>query len=561
MKKIIISFAAALAAVSAAAQDDISKQLEVTKAYAPVVGQADKIAVEPRMSDTVQLRPEIAYSIIPTAWRTSFGTARLHPATMSVTPYEKHRPFYLRAGAGYPLQSTADLYFNPYMGNRSTLGFFFNHRGMFQNIENDMGNSRNSVEMLNGGGLYGSKEMGRRVLEGDVEYDNRVFHPYAEFARDPAWAPGGIEVPNRFAYGRARGKIVFGDTFADPDRFNFRVGLEAAFSHEGRSSNQADINFDALLGRMYRRRHGFEIGLRERGVIGLGELSAHGSSAFIVMPRYLLSAGIFQLRAGIDLGVVNNNAHGQSYFLISYPLVEASVDVAKGRFSPYLRITNRMIDGSFEALSRENPYIAAGKTAPTGWIYDARLGFNGSVNGLFRYNFYAAAALLDNYHAFYNIHAMLSDDRVMFATVADKGAMFSAGGELGLTKLGGFSAALSANWYGYSFNNLPAAAGEMPDFDCGIDLSYSYRDKFTLNAGAKVLGPRGYLYNTGDTDRYLEAGKLKTAVDISVGGEFRISEGFHFFVEASNLANQKLYPYPHYRGLGANVMGGIKLVF
>ena len=64
MKKMLI--VAALAAVLpqlAAAQ--VEKQVEVTKAYVPKVESASKLAVQPDMTDTARMRPEIDYTITP----------------------------------------------------------------------------------------------------------------------------------------------------------------------------------------------------------------------------------------------------------------------------------------------------------------------------------------------------------------------------------------------------------------------------------------------------------------------------------------------------------------
>ena len=66
MKKMLI--VAALAAVLpqlAAAQ--VEKQVEVTKAYVPKVESASKLAVQPDMTDTARMRPDLlaAASITP----------------------------------------------------------------------------------------------------------------------------------------------------------------------------------------------------------------------------------------------------------------------------------------------------------------------------------------------------------------------------------------------------------------------------------------------------------------------------------------------------------------
>lgn len=572
MKKYVFIIAVLFCAMTVSAQDDISKQMEVTKAYTPKVGRAAKLSVEPRMIDTVQLRPQIDYAITPTAWQTVFEARKFRPASISVTPYEKNRPFYLRGGAGFPLQSTADLYFNPYTGNRSTFGMFFNHRGSYASIENELGQKPNSTEMLNRGGLYGSKHYSRYKLEGDVEYDNRLYHAYGAAQRDIL---SGITATPwdglRLNYGRVRGSVQFGDTFTDLSRFNFNVGLNTGFSHERYGSNQVDIDVWAAIGMMVHPKHGFELSFYERGFVGAKELRNMYSVAAIFSPRYILALDKFMLRAGIDFYYVKSKHHNMGYgdvnendWKVAPPEIEAVWNVGNGYFTPYLKASSQMLDGSFEALSRKNPYLLPGTTAPVGWTYDLRLGFTGSVNSIFSYRVFGGASWLQNFHVFYNLHEFMSDDTVVFGAAYDNGMMYTVGAELELALPAGFSAKLSGNWYGYEFDKLLSAGG-LPSYDAGLGLSYTH-SKFKVSAGAKLSGERNFLdwYNMpGYTDFMdgLRRNRAGAAVDVSLAADVKLFDNFWVFAEGNNLANQKLYSYNHYKGQGVNVMIGIKAVF
>ena len=109
MKKMLI--VAALAAVLpqlAAAQ--VEKQVEVTKAYVPSVEGASKLAVVPDMTDTVQMRPEIDYTITPLSLQTTLATRPIRPATVTYWEFNRPLPFYLKVGMGYPFNSVLDFY-------------------------------------------------------------------------------------------------------------------------------------------------------------------------------------------------------------------------------------------------------------------------------------------------------------------------------------------------------------------------------------------------------------------------------------------------------------------
>jgi hypothetical protein len=122
MKKIFLLVALVAAAGSAAAQEGLSKELEVTRAYTPRVGRAQKLPIAPDMTDTVRLRPEVSYSITSTASATSFTTKPYEAATIRMAPFDAARSLYLRAGVGAPLATRADVYFTPRMRAGSTFG-------------------------------------------------------------------------------------------------------------------------------------------------------------------------------------------------------------------------------------------------------------------------------------------------------------------------------------------------------------------------------------------------------------------------------------------------------
>lgn len=586
MKKVFLFIAGAFAVSVAAAQDDITKQMEVTKAYTPKVGRAAKLPVEPRMTDTVRLRPEIDYSITPSAWQTVFEAPKFRPAAISVTPYEKTRPFYLRAGIGYPLQSTADLYINPYTGNRSALGLFFNHRGSYAKIENELGVKPNSTEMLNGGGLYGSKFFRRFKLEGDAAYDHRIYNAYGASPRDlfsfpdndPAISSVSFIEQDATRLGKLHGRIVFGDTFENLSRFNFQIGMNLGAAHGSmpeifllrRISGfyQIDVDVWGKIAKMFNPRNGLEIGLYERGVVGLGELSEFGSATVMFRPRYLLSLEKFSLSAGLDVNYVKNDFFLQNYMSF-VPQLDMRLNIAKGYFSPYLTMASHQEDGSFEALTRTVPFVRS--PSATGWTHDLRLGFSGSAGGVFSYHVYGGVSKLVDHLITTGIQRIDSADDgnaafypIQFYGLIDDGVRFVLGAELGLTNLGGFSAKLAANKYWEDMDNLPY--GNLPAYDANIELAYSYMDKFTITAGARILGDRDN-FNRGMylTDTGLSEGSapnsLPAVADVFAGVEVKLFEGFNVFVEGRNLANQELWPWNFYRGAGANVMAGVKIVF
>ena len=183
MKKMLIvaAFAAVLPQLAAA---QVEKQVEVTKAYVPKVESASKLAVQPDMTDTARMRPEIDYTITPLSLRTTLSPRPIRPATVTYWEFNRPLPFYLKAGAGYPLNSVLDFYASSQNPSTGYVVGYVNHEGRYADIKNDFGVKNNSTRMFNRIGAAAGKYFGRHILEGDIYYDNRMYHRYG------AWADG-----------------------------------------------------------------------------------------------------------------------------------------------------------------------------------------------------------------------------------------------------------------------------------------------------------------------------------------------------------------------------------
>ena len=176
-----LMFIAGLLAVPGVLNAQVEKRVEVSKAYVPSVEHATKLAVRPNMVDTAAIQPEIDYSITPLTLETQLATRPIRPATITYWEFDRPLPFYLKAGAGYPLNSALDLYVstqNPDIGY--ALGYI-NHDGRYGRIPYTPDGDHSALWMDNRVGVAAGKYIGRHVLEGEVSYRNRIIDRYGLF--------------------------------------------------------------------------------------------------------------------------------------------------------------------------------------------------------------------------------------------------------------------------------------------------------------------------------------------------------------------------------------------
>ncbi len=586
----ILTVAVLGAAWSAAAQEELSRQLEVTRAYAPRVDRAAKLPVVPDMTDTVKLRPRVEYRITSTASSTSFETRPYAAATIGAMALPEMRPFYLRAGVGVPFVTELDLYYTPQLKAGRAFGMFANHAGSYSRILNDMGVEADATETSNGAGLWGSRQWRRYSLEGDITYDNRLYNPYgvADVDHDPVSSlpqERGFVYDrrmHRFSHGLLRGGISFGDNFSDLSRFNFRVGVDAGWGRLG-GENQSALDARLTAARMFGGgKHGFEVVLAGNGAFGEAMYYAfvgddilqrgHAVTATFA-PRYLFASGVWSFRAGADVRYIYNKGFGQDYVRVA-PSFEGRANLAGGAFVPFVSYISRIGDGDLEALSRRNPYVTGSGT--TAWINDARVGFSGDLSDLFSYRLSGGVSMFRDYQLFVGRQVVslreadgatgVNYPPMWFTPFAVDGSRWTVGAEVSLKNLGGFGARLYGNWSSFEFsgNYVFTPVGDLPRYDAGVELSWGWKDRLSIHVGAEMIGERDYIIHTGaltDSAMRFSTGVLAPVIDVKFGAEVRVARDFWVYLEGENLADQVIYPYPHYRGLGASVTGGIKIVF
>ena len=578
------------AATEAGAQ--LNKEVEVTKDYRPTVGAATKLSIKPDMVDTVSLRPEISYSITSTTWNTSFDTRPYAPASVVVAPYSVHVPYYLKVGAGYPLNSVLDFYATSVNDRNGFSGAYVNHRGEYSGIENDLGVTRNALGMENrlGGFVNQRFQAGRNGHEMGVgvalDLSNRIATCYGAFAMPElpleSYAP---DKDARIMYNGAGLRVSVGHDFKDLSYFNFRMSAEGGYDFATDKYNQFRAGGLVELGKSWRA-HGFTLGLGASTIGGVGSLDDYSSSTFLLQPRYMISTGKFHMKMGVDIAANNNSWHeamGLKDMQTSlFPVFDMTVDATRGYFVPFVRLGGGLRTNDYFSLNRRNPYIVSGLTAPDTQEYDLRGGITGSASTTFSYRLYAGMSLMKNYLFMTNLYE--DGNTARFGGIVDRLTMFTAGGELDFIFGRDFHLTADMQYCAYKTRYVVRAA-DLPGLTASLRLGY-YGDKFSFSLGGKYIGRRDFLVSTAgaaphpDDDGIVDepaalrplvfasAGmnhpaveRSKAAVDLSLDVDIRLSRSMLLFLEGHNLANARLYPYNHYRGFGVSGTAGIKLTF
>ena len=554
MKRIILVALALTVVGMLQAQTDepISQRIEVTRQYVPELEGARKIDLKPQMTDTVTLKPDIKYSITPMPWHSVFGTKPIGAVGNSTAEYKREKPAYLMVGGGYPAQSTLDFRLGLPVGRDTRMGFYADHYGQWTRLENIFQQKERGYWTENTIGVHVSHDFDRRSLDFDFNYGLNYYMLLGEDIINTGLSATVF-------YNHVTTSLVFGDTFTDFSRFNYRVGMKGRFW----GNLQGDTSFGNPLSDVFAD-FGWKWG---KGVMLVGiDFDGWWSSGLYdwgiaFEPEYRFEIGRFNIKAGIFAYydryryrcTSGKYSDGQFYIL---PEIEASYAVFDA-LVPYISFDGDVASGDYLSLAELNPYMYGYTARPK--VADIRGGIRGDAGSVVAYDAYVGY-LVGALPYFTSGDAAMGFGGLFSVSLSPVNWFYAgAGVEVRLPFGLGIHFGAKYNSYDTAGNMWSNGHGRVgmgiPDFTVYGTLSYNYRDRFVASVGTEVFGRRHF---AACYDNYVG---LPGTVNLKASLEYKTGHKFSIFLKGDNLLNQRIYRYLGYPDLGANVIGGIRLLF
>lgn len=561
MRRLII-FTLAIFSVASlwAQQGDLKKQVEVTKDYMPDVERAAKLDAVPNMIDTVTLRPEISYAIRPTPWLGAFGVQAISPVKVNAATYNPVKPFYIKVGGGYPLNSLLDFYAANNRGGDATIGGYVNHSGQYANILNDAGRDAKALQTNNAVGVFAGTNFGRLSLEGELGYDYDIYSRYGEFRLEDHLLEDYGHSSVMQSYSTPRARLSFGNAFTDLSYFNFRLGADVYYMSDRFDYAETGVKAFMELGKMFSI-HKIYLKADVASYSGSKSLKEYGNTLFRVSPRYEIVTDRFKLGIGGDF-VIDNMKGGNSDAWF-FPDFKMTFDVTSGYLVPFIDINGGVVNNGYRSTALQNPYIASGLTMANTAEYNGRAGISGSVSSAFSYRAYAGVSIYKKMNFLANMYTDgNSAEFILPRELTDNVTMFTVGAEADGRISGSFTLSAAAHYYGYTLKKLDKAAGR-PNFDASLGVRYNYRDKFSIALNGQFLSSRHFYeaITMDGAEPTLLTSKVDPVVNLNLDVDFKVSNMVGIFLQGRNLVNSKLYQFNHYPSVGVSCSAGVKLLF
>lgn len=577
-----------LCAVSVVASAQVIEQVEVTKSYAPEVGDARKMNIEPNMVDTTTLHPEIDYAIIPRSYKASFGSRKFKPATATYWEYNRSYPFYLKLGVGYPFNTVGDLYATTHRADVGYLTGYINHYGQYSKLKYFDGGvayrDNRSMQMTNKFGVTGGKYIKRYTLSGDLNYQMNTYHRYP---LHNYYAEDGTAIfeykRRKVNYDNINFTVGFGDSFSDYSHLNFKVYASAHLFNDKSElfiTNDRYLQMNATAGvalaRELTKRSALSLDVDYKGYYGLKSLKNYENTMASAKLKYFYrSGGLVDMEVGVSLIYDRNPADVvKQNRWHAFPHLALSLNINdKGVFVPYVEVSGEVQNNSYYSLVQRNPYVAilggmdgslaANSVLPNTELYNVCFGVSGhTANSKFAYRFYANMSFMTNAIYWYNIN------HIFFGVESAKLNVWSLCGAIDYKPIS--QLLFTAQVKGSLYTNFASVSNTLPPVEALLQARYTHK-KFTLGLSAELYGTTkwtmvqdGSLFNPEDTTpARVSDFSVPAWVDLSVYADWHINKACTVYAEGNNLIGDVMprYRWAFYREMGASFTVGVKVQF
>ncbi len=513
-------------------------EVEVIKDFDARLKDTEKVVVKPMLPNTNRQTITQSYNIPPRTMQVEYVAPKIRPIAMRGDKLSPAYNGYLKLGGGVPTTTYGELAYSQFFNKQLDVGVNLkHHQANFKNLEHQR-------FMENSGTLNGTYYTNQGyALGGNIGYSADQVHYYGYDHEAVTFSRESVKQKfNTFDLG-----VNFFNGERTQGDINYRATANVYRTTDNYAAreNHLDAGFGAT--KWFSEKHSLDIDLRT-------DLTTYKDSVkqklnnFYINPAFTFHNKNIKAKIGANLASVDEE-------FSFYPDVEVSANIVGNKFTAFVGAEGGLEKNSLRSLSDYNPFINTfGSLQITNTDYNHFYGgLRGSV-GSFNYKGQVGYKRANNLPLFLNSPA----DSLSFTTfdvIYDTVSIFNIQGSIGATilKVVDLSGTISVNEF--DLNNQEKA-WHLPALEANFTGVYRLlEDKFRLKGELYIANGVPYL----QADNV--AGNLNTLLDVSIGGEYILSENIGAFIEFNNLLNNKRERWVNYETYGINILAGVTAKF
>ncbi|MFC2087638.1 hypothetical protein ACFLSA_05725 [Bacteroidota bacterium] len=546
-KEIILILTVLLQCTVIFAQDELKKEVEVTKAYEPVVKESNKINELPEITDTVSYVPDLKFDIQTRPVQTSFETEPLKAATMVGEPLTKLYNKYVNLGFGGFLTSRADIGISTLRSKEYLAGGYYNHYSTFGKIKLVDGTKTDAPFSDNSMTIFGTKFLENSILSGEFDLftKRRQFYGYNPASSDIL---GSVE-SRRIRYNAMDLAIDYKSNYNDSLHLNYDVRFNYYFFTDDDRNYENLIHIQGQFDKFFRTEMAgldFDSKYYDRSQ------KLDDENHFIIkIAPWIGKFGVrWQVKAGFQVVSYNSSNQSGSYI---YPKASLQYNIVENIVVPYAGVDGNLQVNSLRSSRGENPFLNRSVIISN---TDNKLllfsGIRGNLSSKTSFNIRYTYQVTDSMYFFVNEGSLGNSFNVLY----DDEIINHFFGEFDTELFERFTFGIKGNYFDYNLEKLQFA-WHRPDFDLRISAGYNFMNKVIMNTEFFAIGQRKVtssnspgLYNV-----------LDGAVDVNFRLQYNYTKILNFYLHLYNITSNQYSLWQFYPVQPFNVLVGVRYSF
>lgn len=527
----------------AVAQTDTTKKrsVDITSSFKPVLRESAKINFNPVPPTADTTKPVLKYDIPNQNLALAFQPGSLKPLALNIDSGGKwDNSSYIKAGFGSLRTPYVQAGFSFGDGQNAGINIFAKHVSSQGKLDyQDFTNTQFGLK-----GFYksaGNHEWNASLgMKQDRTYKYGYVPSTLSFTKDSLKqnfqtisARVGMHNINKTSFGLTYAPEVKIDVFSDNLKNN-------------ESNTVVNLPLEKTLGQEFAVNLGLTFDLTR---LSPENKSAINNTIYYISPSVLYRTANLHLQAGIRPSWDNKEFK-------MFPNVIAEVGTEDQRFFFQAGWSGSIRKTTYQYLASQNPWLWLPDNFKNTWIEERFAGFKGSIGDHFTYSAKLGFNKLNNQPLFVNDTTSGLGGKSFVVVYEPRINALNLAGQIGYTVQEKFSFVTSWNFNQYTGLKVHKKAWGLIPLEMNMAMRVQVIKDLWLKAD--VFGWTGPQYRKNDG---IDNAKLKGALDLNAGLEFKITKALNLWAQFNNITNQEYQRWNQYRVYGFNFVGGVVFSF
>lgn len=538
------------------------EEITVVAPYQPVVSDAFKINVSPRIPEEKLEKPKFNYSILSKGFKIDPMLEPINAARIQGESVNKLYKNYIKAGIGNYITPYVEFSANKLRSKKNAFGVHLKHISSAGKIKDYAypGNSTTEID------AYGKKFMPDHTLQTDVYYKRKGVHFYGyrpdEF---PEITLSNKEILQ--IYDNLGIKAELQSNYSGDRKLNHNIGLAYSYLADRFQASESYIQFDAGLDLRteffsFSEREKLGLDLEVDHYISKDSISSQNSGLIRIKPYYSFGFDQYYFKIGLN-AVIASDSSTKGHF---YPIIRAEVKVIQDRLITYAGLFGDIEKNSMHSLSDENPFINSTlEKRFTNSKISQYGGVKGRISKSFDYNISFINSTVRGMALFINDTASAFGDGLnnQFTVIYDDVKHTRIIAEFGYNYQDRLKVLLHGQYNDYFLDNEDEA-WHKPGLVVSLGVHYNIQDKIYARAEMftrSKMYAKVYEYDVMSGEMQMQAEELKGMVDLNLGFEYRYTKVLSGFLNLNNVLGQRYFRWYNYPSYRFNFMVGVTYSF